>query len=356
MSKDSQLPCDILIFSSSFNQGGAERLAVTLANLLVKRWQVQLLSISDDGPFKQELSDDVDRINLNKASSLVAIPSLVKHLKVIRPKVVFCSQSHLAFCMVSAIRLSGIECSLVAREASCPSVNLAGIKSSLVRSWVKWSGAFAYKRADLLVAPARYVADDVQQYFGITADIKIVANPLDGSFIQGLSLQPCEHAWVKDAKGYILAVGRLVPEKDYSTLLKALALSQQYQTIRLIILGEGPLRGELEAQAKQLGVEDLVSLVGFVSNPFVYMKHCKAFVLSSFVEGMPNALLQAQYLGADCISSDCPGGAGELLPKQNYFTVGDATALAKLIVNPPSSSQRHRSNASDFESLFEELL
>ncbi|WP_221074073.1 glycosyltransferase [Agarivorans aestuarii] len=348
--------CDILIFSSSFHQGGAERLAVTLANLLVSNWSVEFLSLNGQGPFRQELDDSLTCSIVEQSSSLKAIPKLVKQLKRIKPKVVFCSQSHLAFSMLLAIRLSGLPCKLVAREASCPSINLLGISSLLKRTWVKKSAKYAYRRADYLVAPAKYVAADVSNYFDLDRTIQVLANPLDKDMVNEQALAPCEHPWVTDEQPFVLAVGRLVPEKDYETLIKAIALCQKQQVTRLIILGEGLLREKLTALVQDLELSEVVSLTGFASNPFCYMKHCQSFVLSSLVEGMPNALVQAQFLGAPCISSDCPGGASELLPEQNYFPVGDPKALAKLILNPPSNSQSQLIDTQGFVPFFESIL
>ncbi|WP_406611070.1 glycosyltransferase [Agarivorans sp. JK6] len=359
MSPLAKLPgngCDILIFSSSFHQGGAERLAVTLANLLASYWSVEFLSLNGQGPFRQELDDRLSCHIVGQPSSLKAIPLLANQLKKIKPKVVFCSQSHLAFSMLWAIRLSGVKCKLVAREASCPSTNLLSISSWLKRAWVKNSAKYAYRRADYLIAPAKYVACDVSNYFDLDRVIQVLANPLDKDMVNNQSLAPCEHPWVADEQPYVLAVGRLVPEKDYETLIKAIALCQKQQVTRLIILGEGPLREKLEALVQELGLSDVISLAGFEKNPFYYMKHCQAFVLSSLVEGMPNALVQAQFLGARCISSDCPGGAIELLPEQNYFPVGDAKALAKLILNPPSNSQSKLLENQGFVPFFENIL
>ena len=356
LAKPANNGCDILIFSSSFQQGGAERLAVTLANLLASYWSVEFLSLNSQGPFKQELSNEVTCTVVGQPSSLKAIPKLVKQLKRIKPKVVFCSQSHLAFAMLWAIRLSGVACKLVAREASCPSTNLLSISSLLKRAWVKNSARYAYHRADYLVAPAKYVAADVAQYFGLNRAIQVLANPLDKDRVNKQAQLPCEHPWVRKALPFVLAVGRLVPEKDFETLIKAIALCQKQQQTRLIILGEGSLREKLEALIQGLGLNDVVSLVCFESIPFNYMKHCQSFVLSSLVEGMPNALVQAQFLGAPCISSDCPGGAIELLPVQNYFPVGDEKALAKLILSPPSNSQSKLLETKSFVAFFENIL
>ena len=103
---------------------------------------------------------------------------------------------------------------------------------------------------------------------------------------------------------------------------------------RLIILGEGRLRKQLERLVASLGLADRVSLPGWVENPFSFMSRAALFVLSSRNEGLPAVLIQAMACGCPCVSTDCPAGPAEILQGGRLgplVPVGDAVGLAEAI-------------------------
>ncbi|WP_191270340.1 CDP-glycerol glycerophosphotransferase family protein [Neobacillus kokaensis] len=102
-----------------------------------------------------------------------------------------------------------------------------------------------------------------------------------------------------------ITMGRLSPEKGQDNLIQAFArLHKDNENTKLYILGEGPLRPELENLISELGVEDSVYLLGQVENPFRFMKKCDCFVLSSHYEGQPMVLLEAMTHGMKIVATD----------------------------------------------------
>ena len=98
-----------------------------------------------------------------------------------------------------------------------------------------------------------------------------------------------------------------------------------------MILGEGEMRSELEAKIDMLGIGEDVSMPGFVQNPYAYMYHATAFVLSSRWEGLPTVLIEAMACGCSVIATDCPSGPQEILAAGKYgllVPIENATALA----------------------------
>jgi glycosyltransferase involved in cell wall biosynthesis len=129
----------------------------------------------------------------------------------------------------------------------------------------------------------------------------------------------------------LLAAGRFTRQKDFATLLDAFAILVKQKDCRLIILGEGKLRGELERHITRLGLEARVSLPGFAGNPYAYMSRCDMFVLSSLWEGSPNVLKEALALGLPVVATDCPSGPKEILQNGRFgplVPMGDAQAMA----------------------------
>ena len=131
----------------------------------------------------------------------------------------------------------------------------------------------------------------------------------------------------------LLSVGRLEPEKGFETLLEAFQLVRKKRIVKLVVLGSGRLRDRLLLLAQKLGISNDVELLGFVSNPYPYMRHASLFVLASKREGFGNVIVEALACGTRVVSTNCPGPVelleggklGRLVP------VGDSRALAEAI-------------------------
>jgi glycosyltransferase involved in cell wall biosynthesis len=103
----------------------------------------------------------------------------------------------------------------------------------------------------------------------------------------------------------------------------------------LVILGSGSQEAALKELADKLGVADRVHFKGQTTNPFAYMKHARALVLSSVYEGFGLVLLEAMTIGVPCISTDCPSGPAEILGNGEFGTIvpmKDAHALANAML------------------------
>jgi len=159
-----------------------------------------------------------------------------------------------------------------------------------------------------------------------------------------MAKEPVNHSWLGQALAsnlaipVILGLGRLSQEKDFPTLIRAFAIVRQEMPCRLVILGEGKDRQQLEELAHNLDERGEaaadVSIPGFVENPFAYMSKAAVFVLSSAFEGLPGSLIQAMACGCPVVSTDCPQGPAEILKAGEYgylVPIGDAQAMADAI-------------------------
>ena len=148
-------------------------------------------------------------------------------------------------------------------------------------------------------------------------------------------LEP-DHPWFRKGEPpVIIGVGRLVPQKKFSTLIMAFAKIRSKRNLRLMILGEGRLRKELEQLAEQLQVADDFIMPGFQDNPFACISKASVFVLSSVWEGLVSVLVEALATGCAVVSTDCPHGPSEILEKGKYgriVPVGDYKAMADAIL------------------------
>jgi N-acetylgalactosamine-N,N'-diacetylbacillosaminyl-diphospho-undecaprenol 4-alpha-N-acetylgalactosaminyltransferase len=154
---------------------------------------------------------------------------------------------------------------------------------------------------------------------------KTIYNPIDLKLIKQklLTQKPVDF-------DYILAVGRLSRQKGFDILINAFAKSDLKNKGKLIILGEGKERNNLEKLIDGLDLKSQVLLYGKVDNPFIYMKYANFFVLSSRYEGLPMVLLEALACGTPVIAANCESGPSEIIENEKnglLIPVEDEKAL-----------------------------
>jgi GalNAc-alpha-(1->4)-GalNAc-alpha-(1->3)-diNAcBac-PP-undecaprenol alpha-1,4-N-acetyl-D-galactosaminyltransferase len=141
---------------------------------------------------------------------------------------------------------------------------------------------------------------------------------------------------------FVLAVGRLHPQKNYPVLLKAFAKAD-LKGWRLRILGEGAERHNLEALADELGLAEWLDLPGYVADPYPHYRAARIFVMTSSYEGSPNALWEAMSKGLPAIISDSIVGALELVEADRHAVVvpsGDVNAIAMALTSLAGDMER----------------
>jgi len=205
-----------------------------------------------------------------------------------------------------------------------------------------------FASAARVVAVSDGVAASAMTEFGVPREkITTIYNPVVSPDIDRLKSQMPDHPWFLDnGPSIILACGRFKKAKDYPTLVKAFALLSAQRPCRLLILGEGELREQIEALVRELNLQENVSLPGWADNPFAFMFRASLFVLSSRNEGLPGVLIQALACGCPCVSTDCPSGPAEILQDGAIgplVPVGDdaalADAMARVLDNPPDQQK-----------------
>lgn len=163
------------------------------------------------------------------------------------------------------------------------------------------------------------------------------------------------------AGNYIVSVGRLSPEKGHAVLIDAMrVVVSEHPGIRLMILGEGQERSNLEARIRKFGLERHVLMPGFSRNIPYYMKHSRLLVNPSFSEGMPNAVLEARALGIPVVATDV-GGVSEIVSKElgggMLVPPGDAEKLAgginEILRSPDFDSDKAKERFEEFRVRFD---
>lgn len=139
-----------------------------------------------------------------------------------------------------------------------------------------------------------------------------------------------------------LSVGRLSPEKDHAKLIKAFVeVREQHPSARLVIIGDGPLRKDLNLLVDRLDLASSVKLAGALDNPFPAIKACDCFVLSSNHEGQPMVLLEALVLGKPIIATDIDGNRGVLGGQYGELVKNSMQGIRQGMLDFINIGQRH---------------
>jgi glycosyltransferase involved in cell wall biosynthesis len=355
--------------------GGVQRIVLSLASeLLARGHRVDLVVCQAEGPMLANLPPGVRLFELERgnpvASRLVVLladpgglvamlrpillsprlPDVVlytaglgSYLRHQKPDALVAATRLVNVVAICAARLAGGSTRVLVSEHNPPSLALAGSRSWR-RRYLPALMARTYRLADAIVAVSRGVAADLAKVTGLPAErIKTIYNPVASQDITPMTRVPLSHPWFAAGQPpVILGAGRLVDQKDFPTLIRAFARLRRQRPARLVILGAAKddvatdlARAALVQLAASLGVSDDVVLPGFISNPFAFMARAAVFVLSSRYEGLPTVLIEALACGCPVVSTDCPGGAHEILEGGRFgklVPVGDESAMAEAIL------------------------
>lgn len=297
----------ILFIINSLAGGGAERVLSTILNASGdwgERYDLHL-ALLDDETAAYSIAPQVTVHQLDcrhkLGASIVRFRRLVAHL---RPAATlsFLTRANVA----NAVAMAGRGRPWLISERVNTSAHLGSGRAAIFsRALVR----LTYPRASHVIAVSDGVVDDLVNHFGVVRDrISAIANPVDHSRIAALAAEDVEIEVTADD---VVAAGRLVPNKNFAMLLDAFAAS--HIDGRLILMGEGPERATLEAQASRLGIADRLVMPGFVANPFAVLARAGVFALPSNAEGFPNGLVEAMACGLPVVATNCASGPSEIL-------------------------------------------
>lgn len=164
-----------------------------------------------------------------------------------------------------------------------------------------------YSAVDLLICQTNYMKEQLCVALPKLVDkihIEVIPNPFN------LKKNKSDFFFNEP---FIVSAGRLIPEKGFDILIRSFkVLKSDFPNLKLIILGEGKLRNNLENLIKDLDLEGEVILKGHVQNVYNYFKNAEVCIVSSRIEGFPNVLLQMMSQNINVVSTLCAGGIKEM--------------------------------------------
>ena len=344
----------IVLYLPHLRCGGAEISVVRLAEGLAARGLATRLVIHKAERDGTWLDPKVEVVELASARSTGALPHLARFLRRERPGVLLSALTHNNLIAVAAASLAGGRTKVVVSEHA-PVSHQVTLHGGWRYRALPHLLPMLYAQAHAVVAVSQGVAADLTALGCAHPRLEVVPNPVLPPGWEALAEESPADPWFAPGQPpVVLAAGRLNPEKDFATLIEAVAHLRRRRPARLMILGEGPERAALESRAAELGLGADFRLPGTISNPFAYMRRAAAFALTSRHEGFGNVLVEALACGAPVVSTDCPVGPREILGDGRWgrlVPVGDPLALAEALEHAlakGSDTEAGRRRARDF--------
>lgn len=324
----------VAFFLQSLDLGGTENVVLKVLEKLDRtKFIIDLVLLSETGQLLDNVPPDVHIVDLHKKSKFdffKVIKRFKDYLRDDRPDAVlsFLTYTNLIN-SIAAKAISGrgprfILCERSAIQAGLRNSRSYPIKLLLIKHYFKF--------ADVVTANSEGIKNELSELLG-DIKVKVIPNPLDIKDIQSLAADKNMHVV---SKPYLLTVGRLVEAKSQDILIKAFSyVKKDRPDIKLVLVGDGDKKHQLESLAKELGLDPDIILTGTLINPFPLLKSASCFVLSSNREGFPNAIIEAMACGIPVISTDCEFGPGEIIKNgENGFLtpVNDPEKLGQAIL------------------------
>lgn len=345
----------IAVFLSLSGQGGVEPMALNLVEQLAEDGiSVDLVTVRG-AKLPRQLTARATHLDLGIRHSSLAAPALARYLREHRPHALLAAKERGIRSAVIARRLARVPTRVIGWVHSNMSEGLA--YRNRISRWLHYQSIRrSFPALDMTVGVSAGVTEDIRQIATLPQDKVItIPNPVITDRVTAMGTQSPPHPWFGDGgPPVILSAGRLVRQKDFPTLIKAFALLRRRVPCRLLIIGEGGERHNLQELAQRLGVADGFSLPGYAANPYCFMARADAFVLSSAWEGFGAVLAEAMALGTPVAATDCPSGPGEILSRGKYgplVPVGDSEALAaamERVIHDPLPPDRLREAAARY--------
>lgn len=205
-----------------------------------------------------------------------------------------------------------------------------------------------YRACDLVIVPSKSMLKILEEHFGLISPIEVIPNGLDLTPYRSVS-QPVDRALFGFSDDHVISVyvGRLSPEKNLSLLLRAFyGMAMIYDHVRLLFVGDGVERENLENQIKHMNISSKVYFTGMIDYQHIpsYLAACDIFVTPSSSETFGLSTIEAMAAGLPVLGMDAPGSRDIIEDGISGFITSDDVDVvtAKLVYLSTNHEQRKK--------------
>lgn len=344
---------DIHIVVGSLGGGGAERVAINLANNMSEK--VTLLSLTYYQDYDlNTLHKNVNLINFGNKRIRESIISYLLYLRKNKPQIILSISRDTNLVLAFIEPFLNYKPKLIFRETNTienmsKKIPNHQFLSKIIHKYFKFLLriiiSFSYLKCSKIIVSSKDVADDIKSFLIFKKPIiKVIKPPILPTNFNNNNVQDCHDLWIKNSSiQVILGVGRLCEQKRFDILIKAFAIvNDNYPNTRLIICGKGEKEVELKSLTNELKISEFVCFKGFLKDPYPYLKYSDIFCLSSDFEGFGLVIIEAMAFGTKIVTTKCKGAPSSLIdnkyidfsPLNNYETLADNIVRSLYLPSP----------------------
>lgn len=347
----------LVFLIGGLNFGGMERVVFIAKELLQEKYDIKIVTLyqtdADYDKNKEYYNIDVPPSRKRIITFVKRLMGCIRMKKKLKPDIVFSFGMYLNYLNVISNLLLKHKPTTIAGIRSYDWL-MEPFFSAITDKWVM-------NQMDKVNSVSKLIAKDAQRIWGIPEERNpVIYNPYNVKKIEEYTKEIIEDFKFDANKYYIITMGRLADQKGYNHLIRAFSIvSEKYDKIELIILGNGERREKLLQMIDEYSLDNKVHLLGGKINPYKYVNKANLYVLSSLSEGFPNALAEAMCVGTPVVSVNCKSGPAEILfgtdefiYRNKEFYVGDYGILCREMSkdktykkNIPSKAERSLANA-----------
>lgn len=320
-------------FPTLAGSGGVQRVfSLLFHNLDHERFELHLALLQATRNKEDEIPG-VTIHNLEFSRVRYAMPGLVRLVRNLKPDTIFSNIGHINLAVLLCRPFFPRSTRVVIGESTSLTVYLRQA-TRRPQIWIalhRW----LYKHADKVICLSETMKKELAEQFSVPAEKLVrIYNPLDVEMIR--TQAELGGSPFTGPGPHLVAASRFFREKGNDLLLDAMPrVLAAFPQARLTLLGDGPLEGELKAQAQKLQIDPAVTFAGSQPNPWRYFRHAALVIVPSRVDGLPYVPLEALAVSTRVVATDCPGAIREIMDREWISLVPpeNPVALAAAIVS-----------------------
>lgn len=330
----------VAFFLPSLAGGGAEKVFINLSIYFAKKnYEVSLVTINNSKDYDIDFNKyKIKYITLNQKRLFFSFFKLFRFFLKNKFDIIFSTIIHLNI-FLFFINKFFFKYKIILRESNNLKLNLKN-KNFFIRIIYNFLIRIAYKNS-ILISPSEKLRIDLIKDFKLNPKkVFVINNPISGKFnnefkiknyqifLQSLGLNKSENIKI------VLNIGSFTTQKNQIQIIKSFLYLREYEYIKLIIVGKGPLKNKLIEYINKNDLKNTVYLVNFTPNIEAFLNFASLYVCSSLWEGFPNSLIDAGSYNIPIISNNCEYGPEEILEGGQYGSlceINNTRQMANLI-------------------------